>query len=63
MNQNLYYVGRENFNATFTSAMCHMLPVFAFVTTPPWVLTRFIRTFRPVSQVNHHMSGNQCSRR
>ncbi|PRQ20866.1 putative EamA domain-containing protein [Rosa chinensis] len=31
LDQNLYYVGMENSNATFTSAMCNMLPVFAFV--------------------------------
>ncbi|XP_061995843.1 WAT1-related protein At2g39510-like [Rosa rugosa] len=31
MDQNLYYVGMKNSNATFTSAMCNMLPVFAFV--------------------------------
>ncbi|XP_024163430.1 WAT1-related protein At2g39510 [Rosa chinensis] len=30
MDQNLYYVGMKNSNATFTSAMCNMLPVFAF---------------------------------
>nr|XP_011469818.1 PREDICTED: WAT1-related protein At2g39510-like isoform X2 [Fragaria vesca subsp. vesca] len=29
--QNLYYVGMKNSNATFTSAMCNMLPVFGFV--------------------------------
>ncbi|KAL6128262.1 hypothetical protein ACLB2K_071618 [Fragaria x ananassa] len=31
MDQNLYYVGMKNSNATFTSAMCNMLPVFGFV--------------------------------
>ncbi|XP_061999489.1 WAT1-related protein At2g39510-like [Rosa rugosa] len=31
MNLNLYYAGMDNSNATFTSAMCNMLPVLAFV--------------------------------
>ncbi|KAK9913434.1 hypothetical protein M0R45_037251 [Rubus argutus] len=31
MDQNLYHVGMQDSSATFTSAMCNMLPVFAFL--------------------------------
>ncbi|XP_050387430.1 WAT1-related protein At2g39510-like [Argentina anserina] len=30
LDQNLYYMGMKHSNATFTSAMCNMLPAFAF---------------------------------
>ncbi|KAM5556287.1 WAT1-related protein [Rosa sericea] len=30
LDQNLYYMGMKNSSATFTSAMCNMLPAFAF---------------------------------